>query len=223
MNFIHALIVGLGFTTSVWALQIGDTAEQVEQELGQPSSRMEAGKRTVLVYPEVKVVLEEGKVTELKRAVQDKPSTNPVRPALASDQPAPRPQPQVPHAGNSAPWITDYSAALQQAKSDKTKVFLFFTGSDWCGWCVRLKKEVLSQPEFLAYAQSKLVLVDIDFPKRAPQPESLKQQNEQLAGQYGIEGFPTVVVLNSSGREIGRLGYQQGGPSAYIASLEKLR
>jgi protein disulfide-isomerase len=86
-----------------------------------------------------------------------------------------------------------------------------------------LDREVFSKPEFKDYASKNLVLVEIDFPRSKAQSDSLKKQNEELASHYGIQGFPTVVVLNGQGKKVGELGYMEGGTSAFIAELEKLR
>lgn len=127
------------------------------------------------------------------------------------------PQPNVP-----AGWITDYSAALAQAKAENKPVFIDFTGSDWCGWCIKLDKEVLSQPAFEDYAKKNLVRLYLDFPNGKPQSETLETQNKELAKKYGIQGFPTIVVLSPEGKTLGEMGYQRGGPEAFIKSLEKL-
>jgi thioredoxin-related protein len=119
-------------------------------------------------------------------------------------------------------WQTDLKKAQEQAKADKKLLLVDFTGSDWCGWCIRLNKEVFSKPEFKEYANKNLVLLEIDFPRAKAQTESIKHQNQELASQYQIQGFPTIIVLNSQGRKVGELGYMQGGPSAFIAELEKL-
>ncbi len=120
-------------------------------------------------------------------------------------------------------WETNYKKAQQQAKADNKLVLLDFTGSDWCGWCIKLKQEVFSQPEFKDYATKNLVLVEVDFPRAKAQAASVKMQNEELASQYGIQGFPTIVVLNGQGKKVGQLYYMEGGPTAFIAELEKLR
>jgi thioredoxin-related protein len=120
-------------------------------------------------------------------------------------------------------WQTDYKKAQEQAKTDKKLLLVDFTGSDWCGWCIRLNREVFSKPEFQEYANKNLVLLEIDFPRGKTQTPALKKQNEELATQYRIQGFPTLVVLNGEGRVVGALGYMQGGPSVFIAELEKLR
>jgi len=120
-------------------------------------------------------------------------------------------------------WLTNYDAAKTQAKSDNKLLLLDFTGSDWCGWCKRLNAEVFSKSQFQDYAAKNLVLVELDFPRAKPQSDELKKQNTELASQYQIEGFPTVIVLNAEGKKVGELGYMEGGPQAFIAALEKLR
>jgi protein disulfide-isomerase len=119
-------------------------------------------------------------------------------------------------------WTTDYAAALEQAKAQNKHVFLFFTGSDWCSWCKKLRAEVLTKPEFAAYASANLILVELDFPQRKKLPASLVAQNEKLMEQYKIEGFPTAIVLDSAGQKVGEIGYQPGGPGPFIAALQKM-
>ena len=119
-------------------------------------------------------------------------------------------------------WVTDYKKAQEDAKAGKKLMLLEFTGSDWCGWCMKLDKEVFSTPEFQNYASRNLILVKLDFPRRRPQTEALKKQNEQLAQKYGIQGFPTIIVLNGQGEKVGELGYMEGGPSPFLAKLETL-
>lgn len=119
-------------------------------------------------------------------------------------------------------WQTDYAAALKQAKAENRRVFLFFTGSDWCVWCKRLNKEILSTPEFAQYSREKLILVELDFPKKRKLPAMVKNQNAKLADRYKIEGYPAVIVLDSSGNKLGEMGYQEGGPGPFIARLGKL-
>lgn len=120
-------------------------------------------------------------------------------------------------------WLTDYKQAQEQAKSGKRLMLLDFTGSDWCGWCIKLDREVFSKPEFKEYADKNLVLLELDFPRGKKLAETERAQNEQLAVKYEIQGFPTIIVLDADGKEVGTLGYQPGGPAAFIAELEKLR
>jgi thioredoxin-related protein len=120
-------------------------------------------------------------------------------------------------------WMTDLPKAQAQAKKENKLVMLDFTGSDWCGWCIKLNKEVFSKPEFAAYAKTNLVLVEVDFPRSKPQSAALKKANEALGEKYGIEGYPTIIVLNGEGKKVGKLGYMPGGPKAFTTELDKLK
>lgn len=119
-----------------------------------------------------------------------------------------------------AEWSENYDDAIAQAKKEDKLVLVNFTGSDWCGWCIKLDKEVFSQEDFKKYADENLVLLKLDFPRNVPQEKEVVAQNEKLAKQYGIRGFPTIVMLNGKEKEVGRLGYVEGGPSAFIKKLE---
>jgi thioredoxin-related protein len=120
-------------------------------------------------------------------------------------------------------WLRDFSKAQEEAKANHKLLFLNFTGSDWCGWCIKLDKEIFSQTEFKNFAHDNLVLVELDFPRRKSQPAEEKKQNVQLAQQYEVLGFPTIVVLNSSGQKVWQFdGFFPGGPEAFIAQLQKL-
>ncbi len=119
-------------------------------------------------------------------------------------------------------WQTDPTKALSDAKGTKKLVLMDFTGSDWCSWCMKLNKEVFSQPEFQEYAKDNLVLVELDFPRGKPQTAEDKARNEALAKKFRIEGFPTIVVLNSEGKQVGQLGYMPGGAAAFIDALKKI-
>src|SRR5712671_809845 len=78
----------------------------------------------------------------------------------------------------AAGWDDDYAKALAQAKAEKKLLLMDFTGSDWCGWCIKLDKEVFSKPEFKEYAKKSLVLVEVDFPRAKEQSETLKKANQ---------------------------------------------
>jgi len=120
-------------------------------------------------------------------------------------------------------WLTDLSQAKAQAKADHKMVLMDFNGSDWCPPCKALRKNVLSSPEFTDYAKKNLVLVDVDFPRHKELPKAQKEANEALAQKFGVEGFPTVVVLNSEGKEIKKsAGYDGQTAKEFIAELQKL-
>lgn len=97
-----------------------------------------------------------------------------------------------------------------------------FTGSDWCPWCIKLRDEVLSRPEFDAFARDHLVLVEVDFPRRTRQPEALQTANQEAAKKMGVTGFPTMVFFNSDGKIIGRSGYKPGGTPSFIREVTSL-
>lgn len=119
-------------------------------------------------------------------------------------------------------WGTDFPKALEQARAGGKTVLLDFTGSDWCPWCIKFDREVLETAQFAAYARNKLELVRVDFPRNKPQSEALKQANKALATKYHVTGFPTLVLVNDAGHELGRqVGYAPGGPSDFIAKLQK--
>jgi len=119
-------------------------------------------------------------------------------------------------------WETDLQVAKKRAKEENKKILADFTGSDWCGWCIRLKKEVFDTPEFQEYAKKHLIMLELDFPRQKELPAKLKEQNDKLVGEFKIEGYPTILLLNSKGREINRTGYQDGGPEKYIEHLKDL-
>ena len=120
-------------------------------------------------------------------------------------------------------WLTDFEAAQTQSRTEEKTMLINFTGSDWCPPCILLEKQVFSQPAFADYAAKNLVLLKADFPRIKMQSDEEKAANEKLAERYVIEGFPTIVVLDSSGKTLGELGYMPGGPEKFIAALEKLR
>jgi protein disulfide-isomerase len=118
-------------------------------------------------------------------------------------------------------WMTDFDEAKTLARSQDRAILVYFTGSDWCGWCRKLGKEILSQPEFHNYAEENLVLLKIDFPRHTDQPPELQRENQALAEKYGIRGFPTVVLLDKYGNTVGRTGYQRMSPTQYIDHLDR--
>lgn len=119
-------------------------------------------------------------------------------------------------------WLENYAEALAAAKQLKRPVLIDFTGSDWCGWCIRLDREVFSQKAFIKYAKRDLVLLKLDFPQRKKLSEALQKQNMELAKKFGIRGFPTIVIVDAEGKEIARTGYQRGGAKNYVDHLKDL-
>lgn len=98
-------------------------------------------------------------------------------------------------------WSTDLDKALATAKKEKKSVLVEFTGSDWCPPCIAMRKNVFSKKEFVDKASEKFILVELDFPKG---DKAVADKNQPLAEKYKIEGFPTVILLNSEGKEFNR-------------------
>lgn len=117
-------------------------------------------------------------------------------------------------------WTDDFDKAKATAKAQNRFMLLDFTGSDWCGWCIKLNKEVFSTKEFEAYADSKLVCVEVDFPARKKISNKIQKQNMDLQAAYGVKGYPTIILLDPDGNTIGQTGYQAGGSEAYVQHLE---
>jgi protein disulfide-isomerase len=121
-------------------------------------------------------------------------------------------------------WHTDMNKAVALSNKLKKPMLLFFTGSDWCGWCIRLQKEVLKTPEFEAWAKKNVVLVELDFPRRTPQLPEIQKQNAELQQGFQIQGFPTIYFVNAENKDgkvnfapIDKTGYVAGGPAAWLA------
>lgn len=122
-------------------------------------------------------------------------------------------------------WAADFDKAVEQAKLEKKDLLVDFTGSDWCGWCIRLHEEVFAHDDFLGAAQKDYVLVALDYPRdeavkaKVPNPA----RNAELSQKYGIRGFPTVLLMTADGEVFGKTGYQEGGSAKYVEHIAKLR
>ena len=121
-------------------------------------------------------------------------------------------------------WITDFNAAKEQAKKENKAILMDFTGSDWCGYCKKLKKEVFNTDQFQEWADKNMVLVEVDFPTaKVKQPAELKKANKVLEERFNIAGYPTLVFADSTGKEIGRIeGYEGQKPAEWIKLAEKI-
>jgi protein disulfide-isomerase len=119
-------------------------------------------------------------------------------------------------------WFESFESAQAHARESNKPVLALFTGSDWCAWCIKLEKEVFGSEAFSKWAGQNVVLAMIDFPRRKQQAPEVRKAHEALAEKHGIEGFPTVLFLSSDGAELGRMGYEQGGPDAWTRAAQKL-
>jgi len=141
---------------------------------------------------------------------------------------------------NPEEWVDEYGDALYRyalsrqvdpvaAQDLVQETFLaalksqeHFSGSDWCGWCIRLDKEVFTQEAFRDFAKDGAVLFEADFPRQKEQPAKIKQQNHVLQHRYQVRGFPTVLLLDAEGNVLARTGYQRGGAEKYVEHLRAL-
>ena len=126
-------------------------------------------------------------------------------------------------------WHTDVNKAVNISVETGKPLFFFFTGSDWCGWCKKLVKEVFVKQEFKAWAEQNAILVELDFPRRTPISDDLKKQNRELGQMFGVRGYPTgwlVTPTIEDGKvnfnKLGSQGYVAGGPKAWIAGANKI-
>ena len=118
---------------------------------------------------------------------------------------------------SNAQWLRSYEEAVELSKQSGKPILADFTGSNWCGYCVKLKKEVFDTPQFKAWAAENVVLLELDYPRPNRQADWIIQQNNMLRQRYEIDSYPSVLILNSSGSVIGSQGYMKGGPERWIA------
>lgn len=124
----------------------------------------------------------------------------------------------------AADWMTDLDKAVALAKKENKLVFIDFTGSDWCPPCIKLKKDVLSTTEFAKYAKDKFVLVELDYPRSKEQSDDLKAANSKLQKEFGIRGFPTVLILDGERKEVLRkVGFGGLTTAEYLKQFEGLK
>ncbi len=119
-------------------------------------------------------------------------------------------------------WLTDFNKAKQVSKDIGKPILIDFSGSDWCGWCVKLDKEIFSREIFKKYAKENLVLMMVDFPRNKKQSNEVKKQNKALLKKYSVRGFPTVFLVDSEGKVLARTGYRRGGAQKYVDHLKKI-
>lgn len=126
-------------------------------------------------------------------------------------------------------WHTDINKAVDLSNKTQKPMLLFFTGSDWCGWCIRLQKEVLKTAEFESWAKENVILVELDFPRRTPQSDEIKKQNMELQQMFQVRGYPTVWFVGVgktdskiSLEKLGSTGYVAGGPSAWLTGANRI-
>ncbi|MBE6417135.1 MAG: DUF255 domain-containing protein [Akkermansiaceae bacterium] len=122
---------------------------------------------------------------------------------------------------SAAEWGTNYEAALAQARAEGKAVLADFTGSDWCGYCMLLRQNVLERPEFAAWAEQHFVLLEVDMPNNPTFSREQLAQNQMLCTKYAVGGFPTLLVIDAKGRALGGLFGYMGDAGAVRQKLER--
>ena len=126
-------------------------------------------------------------------------------------------------------WLIDYEKVYEESIKKNKPIMANFTGSDWCGWCKKLKKAVFDTETFQNWAAENVILFELDYPRRTPQAPAIKEQNRQLQQTFRsvVRGYPTVLIFDierdydegqkkADGIKIhGKMGYM-GDPNSFI-------
>lgn len=210
---------------------LGSTREQVVAEFGPPRGSTKAGSKEILTYPQGRVVLVLGQVSEMTMAATPPPApvavspapSGPAKPATAPEVMAQRTQAlnQVltGPGGKSAtePWLLDFEAAKAEASRDKKRILILFTGTDWCGPCQEFQAQVAHNPEFLKTFSPSFVFLKINWLRNTPQPPAEAAQAARLRQQYGIASFPSLLVLAADGTQLTRVDTSKGRAASSTA------
>jgi len=123
-------------------------------------------------------------------------------------------------------WSGNFNETLQQARSSHKVILVNFSGSDWCGPCIRLKEEIFDSQTFQDYAKDHLLLVRADFPrqKKNKLPAEQVKLNEALADQYNKEGkFPFTLLVDENGKVLKKWdGFPDESPAQFVAEIASL-
>ncbi|MFT5877558.1 MAG: thiol-disulfide isomerase/thioredoxin [Salibacteraceae bacterium] len=134
-----------------------------------------------------------------------------------------------PYSASIPGWFTSLDEANAISVKTGKPIMANFTGSDWCGWCKKLRREVFDTPEFQKWADENVVLLELDYPRSFQVPDNIKQQNQQLQQVLGVRGYPTIWLFtltnNDKGQAninpLGKTGYVAGGPAKFISVAQE--
>lgn len=127
-------------------------------------------------------------------------------------------------------WYVDLEEAERISQETGKPILANFTGTDWCGWCKVLKREVFATKKFKEWAAENVVLLEVDFPKSFKLPQEIASQNAGLQRALRVSGYPTIWVFKTTtnpdtgGRSLNAMaktGYLRGGPDVWIPDLDK--
>ena len=125
-------------------------------------------------------------------------------------------------------WLVDVNVAYEQSSKTGKPIMANFTGSDWCGWCKKLKASVFDTPEFKTWAAKNVILLELDFPRQKQIPQEIRQQNQSMQQALQVRGYPTVWVFylqkdaatnNMQINTLGQTGYAPS-PTEFISKVE---
>jgi len=218
-------------------VQPGDSVNKMRLELGEPTGQIQRGEVMIYSYPQGGIYVEDGHVTKLSEGfygrldqISKQSSEGTIEMTVGSNSLIAGENPPEPPAPSTLPgvlpyngeWLTDVAMGEAIAKQRAVPLFLLFTGSDWCVWCQKLDTEILQTPVFKDFAKESLVLVKLDFPKDKQLPSKLAEQNRQQQELWNVEGYPTILLLDNELKELGRTGYLELDPQAYVDHLKIL-
>lgn len=125
---------------------------------------------------------------------------------------------------HSTDWVQTFDEAVSLSKSNGKPIMLVFSGSDWCSYCQLLEQEVFQTFEFQSWSSANVIKVMVDFPQHQNQSDEVVAQNHILKQHFAhhLKGYPTVLMIESSGAVIGRTGYVAGGPAAWISKADSI-
>ena len=124
---------------------------------------------------------------------------------------------------NGGEWSSDYDTAVQDSKNTGRPIMLVFTGSDWCMWCQKLDRDILSQPEFSKWSK-KLIKIQVDFPQSSSLSKEITDRNQFLLQRYGqhVESYPTILFVNAKGKVLAKTGYINSDVNNWIANADQI-
>jgi thiol-disulfide isomerase/thioredoxin len=208
--FVALFVLPLAiFAADVTDVAVGTAREEVVAQLGAPKSKLSAGGREIFNYPQGRVVFVGGKVVNVERI------ETPVPAPASADVPLPSPARAVTTAPKVAPvakkntagrgvWFTDFSAAQAEAVGTNRRMLVLFTGTDWCPPCIEFEAEVAHTNAFFN-ATRDFVLVKLDYLRNTPQPAAVKASYEALRQRYGVNAYPTFLVISADGAKSSRV------------------
>lgn len=125
-------------------------------------------------------------------------------------------------ADENLTWYSNLDTAITLSNESGKPVFGFFTGSDWCGWCMKLQRDVFAKTAFIEWAQANVILLEIDFPRTKVLPDALRKQNQELQVAFGVQGYPTIhFFTGTKDAAKGTFALTSWGQCGYPGGAEK--